>query len=252
MQGPVLMYRVRRQIRVSYLFVTCLFRPLRVLAWLEVRYEYRIVESQSLYGPYGPGAFGPLEAFCTDFFFFTCAGWRKKFLGNANRTTLAPKVLDSASRGVPPGTPSPNSTLSGLSHSAGSSGRSGEVPMKFILGSIPNGAGTMVLWFLWSLISGLEKPSTSPSPTFGRRPCADARTLLSGDHSITPATIIWFLDSDNCVGASTRKIESFSALNRVCSATFASHKITQTAPGATSRKLLEPNDSTLMDVPVDS
>ena len=24
--------------------------------------------------------------------------------------------------------------------------------MKFILGSIPNGAGTMVLWFLWSLI----------------------------------------------------------------------------------------------------
>ena len=25
--------------------------------------------------------------------------------------------------------------------------RSGEVPMKFILGSIPNGAGTMVLWF---------------------------------------------------------------------------------------------------------
>ena len=30
--------------------------------------------------------------------------------------------------------------------------RSGEVPMKFILGSIPNGAGTMVLWFLWSLI----------------------------------------------------------------------------------------------------
>ena len=25
--------------------------------------------------------------------------------------------------------------------------QSGEVPMKFILGSIPNGAGTMVLWF---------------------------------------------------------------------------------------------------------
>ena len=25
--------------------------------------------------------------------------------------------------------------------------RSGEVPMKFILGSIPNGAGTTVLWF---------------------------------------------------------------------------------------------------------
>ena len=24
--------------------------------------------------------------------------------------------------------------------------------MKFILGSIPNGAGTMVLWFLWFLI----------------------------------------------------------------------------------------------------
>ena len=30
--------------------------------------------------------------------------------------------------------------------------RSGEVPIKFILGSIPNGAGTTVLWFLWSLI----------------------------------------------------------------------------------------------------
>ena len=30
--------------------------------------------------------------------------------------------------------------------------RSGEVPMKFVLGSIPNGASTMVLWFLWSLV----------------------------------------------------------------------------------------------------
>ena len=28
--------------------------------------------------------------------------------------------------------------------------------MKFILGSIPNGAGTMVLWFLWFLIVTAE------------------------------------------------------------------------------------------------
>lgn len=48
MQGLVLMYRVRRQIRVSYLFVTCLFRPLRVLARVEIRYKYSIVDSQSL------------------------------------------------------------------------------------------------------------------------------------------------------------------------------------------------------------
>lgn len=40
MQGLVLMYRVRRQIRVSYLFVTCLFRPLRVLARVGIRYKY--------------------------------------------------------------------------------------------------------------------------------------------------------------------------------------------------------------------
>ena len=28
--------------------------------------------------------------------------------------------------------------------------------MTFILGSIPNGAGTMMLWFLWSLILGIN------------------------------------------------------------------------------------------------
>ena len=78
MQGPVLMYRVRRQIRVSYLFVTCLFRTLRVLAWVEVRCKYRIVESQSLYGPLGPGGFELVEAFCIDFFFFTYGRWPKK------------------------------------------------------------------------------------------------------------------------------------------------------------------------------
>ena len=36
--------------------------------------------------------------------------------------------------------------------------------MKFILGSIPNGAGTMVLWFLWSLIVG----ATASQPPVSR------------------------------------------------------------------------------------
>ena len=79
------MYRVCRQIRVSYLFVTCLFRPLRVLARVEIRYKYSIVESQSLYGPYGSGVFEVVDAFCSDFFFFTHEVWRKKVLGMGSR-----------------------------------------------------------------------------------------------------------------------------------------------------------------------
>lgn len=81
MQGLVLMYRVRRQIRVSYLFVTCLFRPLRILARVEIRYKHSIVGNQSLYGPYGSGIFEGVDAFCTDIFFFTHEVWRKKVLG---------------------------------------------------------------------------------------------------------------------------------------------------------------------------
>ena len=45
-----------------------------------------------------------------------------------------------------PNPPNPEPSLTSLRRPSGGS-RSGEVPIKFILGSIPNGAGTMVLWF---------------------------------------------------------------------------------------------------------
>ena len=69
--GLVLMYRVCRQIRVSYLFVTCLIRPFRVLARVEIHDRYKVVESQSLYGPNEPRAFKFVEGFCVGFFFLT-------------------------------------------------------------------------------------------------------------------------------------------------------------------------------------